>query len=72
MLQNKHWSRTMVNCDCWVDEASDWAFDCLYWHGEILAGQYAHWCAEWDDLPVDETMGEFDVCHCFEALENTK
>jgi hypothetical protein len=33
-------------------------------YGEVLLGEYAHWCGDWDDLPIDETMGEFECCTC--------
>jgi len=41
----------------------DWRKDCLYWRGRELTGRYAHWCPEWDDLPIDETCGEWP-CGC--------
>lgn len=47
--------------------ASDWFEDCMQFHGVVLTGRFAHWCPDWDDLPVDETVEEFKVCHCFEA-----
>jgi hypothetical protein len=40
-----------------------WRDDCLEWRGRILEGRYAHWCPEWDDLPVDETCDEWP-CDC--------
>jgi hypothetical protein len=40
--------------------------DCMQWRGEILTGDYRHWCADWDELPVDETCDEFSCCHCFD------
>lgn len=30
-----------------------------------LTGKFRHWCPEWDDLPIDETMPEFEACVCF-------
>lgn len=43
----------------WFDESTKW-------RGRILQGRYAHWCADWDELPVDETTpNEFVCCHCF-------
>lgn len=29
--------------------------DCLRWRGSMLTGDFAHWCWDWDGLPVDET-----------------
>jgi hypothetical protein len=40
-----------------------WAEDCEKWRGRLLTGKYAHWCLEWDDLPIDETTPEWP-CHC--------
>lgn len=36
------------------------------YHGRILKGQYAHWCEDWDGLPIDETCVEFCVCTCYD------
>ncbi len=47
----------------WMRE--DWKIDSLKWRGEVLKGEYAHWCHEWDGLPVDETTDEFTACTCF-------
>ena len=38
--------------------ADDWEHDCLLSHGRVLTGQLAHWCAERDGLPLDETTTE--------------
>lgn len=44
------------------------AEDSLKWRGRVLTGVFAHWCFDWDDLPVDETTPfEFDCCGCFSA-----
>lgn len=40
--------------------------DCLKWWGRVLRGAYAHWCAEWDDLPIDEHCNEFFCCSCYQ------
>jgi hypothetical protein len=45
----------------------EWAKDCERWRGPLLTGKYAHWCYEWDGLPVDETTMEFDCCSCWEV-----
>lgn len=41
----------------------DFIEDCLIWRGRVLTGSYAHWCPEWDDLPIDETCPEWP-CGC--------
>jgi hypothetical protein len=42
----------------------DWKRDCLYWWKEVLAGTRAHWCPNWDFLPIDETRDEIKSCTC--------
>lgn len=47
------------------EDAGEWIADCLKWRGELLNGYHAHWCAEWDGLPVDETtVEEFGYGSC--------
>ena len=46
-------------------DAFEWRADCRHWHGVVLRGRYAHWCPEWDGLPIDGTCGEFVACTCF-------
>jgi hypothetical protein len=46
----------------------DWEPDCLKWRGVVLTGKYAHWCMEYDELPVDETCFEWP-CGCQEWLD---
>jgi hypothetical protein len=41
----------------------DWIRDCMRWHGRVLDGKHAHWCYEWDGLPIDETCDEWP-CGC--------
>jgi hypothetical protein len=48
-----------------VDTSEDWIEDSIKYHGKILRGTYAHWCTEWDDLPIDETCVEFKSCTCY-------
>lgn len=43
--------------------AEEWERDCLHWRGLVLTGRYAHWCMEWDGLPMDETCPEWP-CRC--------
>jgi len=42
----------------------DWIEDCQRWRGRVLDGEFAHWCHDWDGLPVDETTPEFECCSC--------
>lgn len=37
--------------------------DSMRWRGRVLTGKYAHWCFDWDDLPIDETCLEWP-CGC--------
>lgn len=33
--------------------SEDWKRECLfYWH-KVLDGKYAHWCQDWDELPIE-------------------
>lgn len=50
------------------DTSKDWEEDCLTFRGEVLTGIGAHWCAEWDDLPIDETCYEWPCCEYAVAL----
>lgn len=45
---------------------TQWDQDCMRWHGRLLTGQRAHWCPDWDFLPVDETTAEISACTCGE------
>lgn len=47
--------------------SKEWFEDCKRWLGYTLEGQYRHWCNDWDGLPVDETMPEFETCTCFKC-----
>jgi hypothetical protein len=38
--------------------------ECQRWHGRKLKGNYAHYCADWDYLPIDDTCVEFQSCTC--------
>jgi hypothetical protein len=45
--------------------SQEWVDDCLRYRGMVLTGRFAHWCQDWDGLPVDETCGqEFECCSC--------
>ena len=44
--------------------SDDWIEDCMHHHGKVLTGKYAHWCPEFDFLPIDETCFEFEYCTC--------
>lgn len=49
--------------------SEEWRRDCLRWRGRVLTGKYAHWCFEWDELPVDETCTNEWPCGCAAELE---
>jgi len=38
--------------------------ECIRWYGEKLTGNYAHYCPDWDYLPIDDTCVEFQSCTC--------
>jgi hypothetical protein len=41
-----------------------WVEQCTRYWGVSLTGKYAHYCPEWDFLPIDETCKEFEHCSC--------
>ena len=43
-----------------------WIEDSTHWYGRVLSGTYAHWCPEWDDLPIDESCMEIISCGCYD------
>lgn len=43
----------------------EWPSECRRWYGRELTGRWAHYCAEWDDMPLDETCEEFLACRCY-------
>jgi hypothetical protein len=47
----------------------EWVAECLKWRGRVLVGKQAHYCYDWDGLPVDETTDEFDCCHCVDSTK---
>lgn len=51
---------------------TDWELDCMHWYGEILQGDFKHWCYDWDDLPIDEHCSEFMNCTCDFADRNVE
>lgn len=44
----------------------EWEKSCLHFWGKVLTGQKAHYCGDFDDLPIDETCDEFKWCKDFE------
>lgn len=51
--------------------SQDWIDDCIEFYGKVLTGKFAHWCPEWDGLPIDETCPEFKVCTCYSEKDMT-
>lgn len=47
----------------------DWNVEWFRWNGMRPPGVYAHWCEEWDYLPIDEHCPEFFCCSCYEASD---
>ena len=39
-----------------------WEEDCLKWRGKVLHGPDAHWCLDWDELPVSAFTSEYAAC----------
>jgi hypothetical protein len=47
-------------------KGTEWPADCETERGRLLSGTWAHYCFDWDGLPVDETTWEFSSCHCYD------
>lgn len=50
---------------------TEWEVDCLKFRGVVLRGKYAHWCVDWDSLPMDETCSEWP-CACADDLKKDR
>lgn len=48
---------------CLTPGITDFEAGSLQFHGQLLFGTFAHWCMDWDDLPIDETCPEWP-CAC--------
>ena len=46
---------------------SEFDQDCIAIYGKPLKGVYKHYCVEWDFLPIDETLPEFEACLCVDS-----
>lgn len=45
--------------------SQDWIDDCNRYYGRVLNGLHAHWCPDWDFLPIDSTCeAEIACCTC--------
>jgi hypothetical protein len=49
-----------------MTQHEEWVQECLCWRGVELKGVFAHYCHDWDGLPMDETCVEFP-CACFRS-----
>jgi len=49
-----------------AEPSADWIEDSMRWRGKVLTGKHAHWCPDWDFLPIDETCPEWP-CPCSES-----
>lgn len=51
----------------------EWEEECMKYHGRVLEGDKAHWCPEWDYLPIDSSCEmEMESCSCDLDLEKSK
>lgn len=53
------------------NQTTRWVDACDKSRGRTLAGIHAHYCIEYNDVPVDETCPEWP-CTCFEERRNTE
>lgn len=51
--------------------SQEWIEECMKYYGRVLTGGKAHFCYDWDGLPIDETCGEYQCCTCFGNKEAT-
>jgi hypothetical protein len=42
-----------------------WKGEMQKWRGRSWRGPDAHWCYDWDELPVDAFTPEYDCCVCY-------
>ena len=43
---------------------SEFESECIRYYRKVLTGKAAHFCLDWDDLPIDETCPEYECCTC--------
>lgn len=57
-----------------IGVSEDWVEDCMKFYGKVLTGKNAHWCPDWDHLPIDDTCHEMKYCSCgsFSEIELKK
>jgi hypothetical protein len=53
-------------------DTEEWAEHCQEWYGRILSGEFAHYCADWDDMPLDENVTEFACCTCYSGNQKAR
>jgi len=55
-----------------VEPSAEFLEDWKRWHGDREPGRFAHWCWDWDFLPVDEHSVEASSCHDVEYDEEAR
>lgn len=53
----------MVWGDLFGPSSMSWVKDSYHWRGAPMLGKFAHWCPDWDYLPIDEDSAEWP-CPC--------
>lgn len=56
----------MVLGDLFHGCSEDWVRESYRWRGVPMLGKHAHWCPDWDFLPIDENSPEWP-CPCCES-----
>ncbi len=41
-----------------------WDVVCMRYRGRVLHGKHAHYCDDWDGLPIEEGDKEMESCTC--------
>lgn len=44
---------------------ASWETICLRYRGRVLKGKLAHYCGDWDFLPIEEGDEEMKSCTCY-------
>lgn len=56
-----------MNNDCDINGVpwnAPWNVVCMRYRGRVLRGRLAHYCDDWDGLPIEEGDEEMQSCTC--------
>lgn len=55
-----------------LELTGEWRRECRKRFGEVLTGRHCHYCPDWDHMPMDETLPEFELCGCIPECHRGK